>query len=58
MISQWRMEAAKEVVVVHRCPPGDEAQMPCCGGWPLERLGERMTADPALVTCPGLGGGS
>jgi len=45
-------------VVVHLCPPGDEAQMPCCGGWPLERLGEWMTTDPALVTCPGRGGAS
>jgi len=45
-------------VVVHLCPPGDEAQFPCCGGWPLERLGERMTADPALVTCPGRGDAS
>src|ERR1041384_6123224 len=34
--------------IVHLCPPGDEAQMPCCGGWPLERLGEWMTTDPAL----------
>lgn len=37
--------------VVHMCPEGDEPQFPCCGGWPLERLGDRMTLDPAQVTC-------
>jgi len=52
------MTAPEATELVHLCPPGDEPQFPCCGGWPLERLGERMTADPALVTCPGSGGGS
>lgn len=49
------MTSSAEGDLVHLCPPGDEAQMPCCGGWPLERIGERVTADPALVTCPGPG---
>lgn len=37
--------------VIHMCPPGDAAIFPCCGGWPLEHLGQRMTLDPASVTC-------
>lgn len=46
--------------VVHQCPPGDGAAMPCCGRTPFEvpRL-DRMTSKPDLVTCSGVvGGGS
>lgn len=50
------MADAEPDVVVHLCPPGDEAQFPCCGGWPLEHLAERITADPVLVTCHGRSG--
>lgn len=38
-------------VVVHRCPPGDAALMPCCGRTPFEVSMDRMTEDDALVTC-------
>jgi len=37
--------------VVHRCPPGDAALMPCCGRTPFEVPGDRMTTSLALVTC-------
>lgn len=35
----------------HRCPIGDRGIMPCCGRTPFERLNDRMTVDPDLVTC-------
>ena len=37
---------------IHAVPPRGSGQCPC-GSWPLEHLDHRMTADPALVTCPG-----
>jgi hypothetical protein len=39
--------------VVHACPrPADDGIMPCCGRTPFEVvLTDRMTLDPALVTC-------
>jgi hypothetical protein len=40
-------------VVTHQCPPDGSGVMPCCGVTPFERMGGRMTLDPALVTCTG-----
>lgn len=37
--------------VVHLCPPGDAADMPCCGRSPFEAMQDRMTLDERLVTC-------
>jgi hypothetical protein len=42
-----------EETQVHAFPEPGSAQAPCCGRNVLEMLGHRMTADPALVTCPG-----
>ena len=39
--------------VVHRCPIGRSGTMPCCGRTPFERLADRMTIHPELVTCKG-----
>lgn len=37
---------------VHMCPPdGGDGLMPCCGDTPFEHRADRMTLDPALVTC-------
>lgn len=37
---------------VHACPPGSSGVMPCCGRTPFEvSRSDRMTVDPALVTC-------
>lgn len=43
----------QDVVVTHQCPPEGSGVMPCCGVTPFERMGGRMTLDPALVTCTG-----
>lgn len=38
--------------VIHLCPPGDGAEMPCCGRTPFEvSRDDRMTTDLSLVTC-------
>ena len=38
--------------LTHRCPPGREAVMPCCGRTPFEvPMTDRMTVDAKLVTC-------
>jgi hypothetical protein len=39
--------------VIHQCPQdGDGGLMPCCGLTPFEvPRTDRMTLDPALVTC-------
>lgn len=37
--------------IVHRCPPSGSSVMPCCGRTPFEATGDRMTVDPAHVTC-------
>jgi len=40
--------------IVHACPPGDKLLTPCCGQSPHELpFSDRMTLDPALVTCGG-----
>jgi hypothetical protein len=39
------------VPIVHMCPPDGSGEMPCCGLPPFERMRDRMTLDPALVTC-------
>jgi hypothetical protein len=44
--------ACRVSLVVHLCPPGDEALMPCCGISPHERMGDRITLDARRVTCP------
>jgi hypothetical protein len=37
----------------HECPPNEGGLMPCCGLTPFEvPLDDRITEDPALVTCP------
>lgn len=40
-------------VVIHQCPPDGVYLMPCCNISPLERLSDRMSMDPAHVTCTG-----
>lgn len=38
--------------IIHLCPPHGAAVTPCCGRTPFELLRvDRMTHDPALVTC-------
>jgi hypothetical protein len=37
--------------IVHLCPPEGSGIMPCCGRTPFEATDDRMTLDPALVTC-------
>ena len=39
-----------EASIVHACPPKGSGVMPCCWATPFEKQGERLTADPALVT--------
>jgi hypothetical protein len=39
--------------IVHRCPPIGSGTMPCCGRTPFERMIDRLTLDPTLVTCEG-----
>jgi hypothetical protein len=39
--------------ITHACPVGDSNVMPCCGRTPFERIQDRITLDPALVTCYG-----
>jgi hypothetical protein len=40
------------MTTVHACPPEDEGLTRCCGVAPFELpLTDRMTLDPALVTC-------
>lgn len=42
------------VEVVHKCPPGDSGEMPCCGRTPFEvPQYHRMTIDADEVTCGG-----
>lgn len=38
---------------VHQCPPEGSGLMPCCGKTPFELRADRMTEDPAKVTCKG-----
>jgi hypothetical protein len=42
--------AAREIT--HQCPPDGQYVTPCCGLTPFELpRGDRITEDPALVTC-------
>lgn len=41
------------VDTIHRCPPEGSGVMPCCGVPAFEKRSERITNDPALVTCQG-----
>jgi len=43
----------QEGAVIHQCPPDGVYLMPCCNISPLERLQDRMSVDPANVTCTG-----
>lgn len=44
----------EEQETVHRCPPKGSGIMPCCDKTPFEvPRTDRMTVDPALVTCGG-----
>jgi hypothetical protein len=46
-------------VTVHAIPvPGSNGISSCCGRPPCEFVGERLTRDPALVTCPGPASGA
>lgn len=40
-----------EGVTIHECPPKGQGFFPCCGLPPFERLGDRMTTNPAKVNC-------
>ena len=47
-------EEPTTAVPIHACPGTDDNGMsPCCHRPPFEFRGERLTRDPALVTCPG-----
>lgn len=51
-VRQLRTQLGREIV--HRCPPGGAATMPCCGRTPFEvPATDRLTLDNALVTCHG-----
>ena len=42
-------------MTVHACPPDGLGLMPCCGRTPFEvPRTDRLTLDPALVTCSGV----
>lgn len=43
-----------ESAIVHACPPSGYGLMPCCQRPPLEVPSERITDDPARVTCAGI----
>jgi hypothetical protein len=45
-------EEAREETVHARPGPDDNGISPCCGRPPFEFRGERLTRDPAAVTCP------
>jgi len=49
-----RQDSPKRAAVTHRSPSPDDPEMPCCG-LPLPELPpqDRVTTDPALVTCRG-----
>lgn len=61
-MSEFTREHPDPDVVVHACPvpfsEGGDGLMPCCGRTPfeVEPWGNRVTLDPALVTCKGTGG--
>lgn len=38
---------------IHACPLPDSSVMPCCGALPFEHLTDRITTNPAMVTCGG-----
>lgn len=42
----------QDAALVHQCPPGSADRTPCCerSPWDLP-FGDRITVDPALVTC-------
>jgi hypothetical protein len=42
---------ANDPRTVHMCPPEGTGMMPCCDLPPFERMGDRITLDPKLVTC-------
>jgi hypothetical protein len=47
-----RLRANQRAEVTHQCPPDSGGLMPCCGLTPFEvPRTDRMTLDPALVTC-------
>ncbi|MFE2019857.1 hypothetical protein ACFW9O_17660 [Streptomyces sp. NPDC059499] len=47
-------ETVAAPVTIHACPgPDDNGMSPCCHRPPFEFRGERITRDPAFVTCPG-----
>jgi len=49
-----RPAAAEQPVTMHAIPlPGSNGISACCGRPPCEFVGERVTRDPALVTCSG-----
>lgn len=45
------LDALHSDVTIHACPPGDSGTMPCCGRTVFEARGDRITTDPALITC-------
>jgi hypothetical protein len=55
-----RLRANQRAEATHQCPPdGGGGLMPCCGLTPFEvPRTDRMTLDPALVTCHKEGGQS
>lgn len=52
LIRVWELTWRDEIV--HQCPPVGHGFTPCCGKTPFELpRDDRMTLDPADVTCPG-----
>jgi len=53
MTDQTETAGARDEVT-HRCPIGDDGWTPCCDRTPFELpRTDRITEDPALVTCQG-----
>lgn len=46
-----RTDLTSPTEITHACPVGDSAFTSCCGRTPFELRADRMTLDPALVTC-------
>lgn len=54
--AEWEKDFSE---TVHRCPPEGQGLTPCCGRTPFELpRTHRMTLDPELVTCVGVGRGA
>lgn len=51
--AQWadRKKPADPFTPIHACSPEGSGNMPCCGCTPFEKVHDRITDNPLLVTC-------